>query len=186
MATRSVSKRTRFEVFKRDGFRCVYCGATPVQRPLHCDHVVAVANGGGNGASNLVTSCDDCNLGKSAVPLARKKLQAVATKPQKDHAAQILKFLELQREIEAAQSKVVESLADEWESKIGPLSQNMYVRIGTLLKTVDIQQLRLALQITAGKFGNPGAVFESSVATKQAKYFHGILRNWRENGVQLQ
>lgn len=66
---KSLSKRVRFEVFKRDGFACQYCGAHPPAVLLHVDHIVAVANSGGNEIDNLVTSCDACNLGKAAVPL---------------------------------------------------------------------------------------------------------------------
>jgi 5-methylcytosine-specific restriction endonuclease McrA len=67
---KAVSKRTRFEVFKRDSFTCQYCGGTPPKVLLHIDHIVAVANGGKNDESNLITSCADCNLGKSSVPLS--------------------------------------------------------------------------------------------------------------------
>lgn len=70
MATRKqLSKRTRFEVFKRDGFVCQYCGAHPPQVILHVDHIVPVAEGGGNEVANLITACSACNLGKGAVPL---------------------------------------------------------------------------------------------------------------------
>jgi len=61
-----LSKRVRFEVFKRDGFTCVYCGGQPPRVILHCDHVVAVANEGTNDIDNLVTACDACNMGKGA------------------------------------------------------------------------------------------------------------------------
>lgn len=54
----------RFDVFKRDDFTCVYCGAKSPDVTLHCDHKVAVANGGSDDVSNLVTSCSDCNYGK--------------------------------------------------------------------------------------------------------------------------
>jgi 5-methylcytosine-specific restriction endonuclease McrA len=64
-----VSKRARFEVFKRDNFTCQYCGAHPPDVLLHADHIVAVANGGGGGLDNLITACQSCNLGKGAVPL---------------------------------------------------------------------------------------------------------------------
>lgn len=67
---KAISTRTRFEVFKRDGFRCAYCGSHPPDALLHVDHVVAVANGGGNDMDNLVTACGTCNMGKSAVPLS--------------------------------------------------------------------------------------------------------------------
>ena len=65
-----LSKRVRFEVFKRDGFKCMYCGAHPPGVLLHVDHVVAVAAGGKNAMDNLVTACEPCNLGKAAVPLS--------------------------------------------------------------------------------------------------------------------
>jgi len=67
---KAVSTRTRFEVFKRDGFACQYCGATPPGALLHVDHITAVANGGGGEMDNLVTACENCNLGKAAVPLS--------------------------------------------------------------------------------------------------------------------
>lgn len=70
MAKRTaISKKTRFEVFKRDAFTCQYCGAHPPQVILHVDHITAVANGGGNDMDNLVTACQPCNIGKSAKPL---------------------------------------------------------------------------------------------------------------------
>lgn len=63
---KALSKKTRFEVFKRDSFTCQYCGATPPSVILHVDHIVAIAEGGGNNIDNLVTSCEPCNLGKGA------------------------------------------------------------------------------------------------------------------------
>jgi hypothetical protein len=70
MASRKgLSKKTRFDVFKRDAFICQYCGAHPPSVVLHVDHIVSVKDGGGNDMDNLVTSCLPCNLGKSATPL---------------------------------------------------------------------------------------------------------------------
>lgn len=69
MKRKNLSKRTRFEVFKRDGFACQYCGRTPPSILLVIDHVIAVASGGGNEQANLLTSCEDCNQGKSDIPL---------------------------------------------------------------------------------------------------------------------
>lgn len=63
---KSLSKKTRFEVFKRDDFECQYCGNHPPHVILHVDHIVPVAEGGGNEEENLITSCADCNLGKGA------------------------------------------------------------------------------------------------------------------------
>lgn len=71
MAARtSISTRRRFEIFKRDGFRCRYCGRTSDEAKLHVDHVDPVALGGSDDDANLVTACSDCNLGKAAIPLS--------------------------------------------------------------------------------------------------------------------
>ena len=59
-----ISKKVRFEVFKRDDFTCQYCGKKPPEAVLHVDHIVPVAEGGSNDVLNLVTACSDCNLGK--------------------------------------------------------------------------------------------------------------------------
>lgn len=60
-----ISKKTRFEVFKRDGFCCQYCGAVPPAALLEPDHIDPVCNGGTNDMDNLVTACFDCNRGKA-------------------------------------------------------------------------------------------------------------------------
>lgn len=70
MTRKAISKRIRFEVFKRDGFACQYCGATPPKVILEVDHIDPVALGGANDMDNLVTACFPCNRGKSAVPLS--------------------------------------------------------------------------------------------------------------------
>jgi len=62
----SLSKKTRFDVFKRDGFKCQYCGAHPPSVILHIDHIQPLAFDGSNDIDNLVTSCEPCNLGKGA------------------------------------------------------------------------------------------------------------------------
>lgn len=64
-----LSKKTRFEVFKRDSFKCMYCGAHPPAVVLEVDHIKPVAEGGTNRMDNLVTSCFSCNRGKGATSL---------------------------------------------------------------------------------------------------------------------
>lgn len=66
MRRKALSKKTRFEVFKRDGFKCMYCGAHPPGVLLVVDHVTPVANGGKNDMDNLVSACEPCNQGKGA------------------------------------------------------------------------------------------------------------------------
>lgn len=66
MAKRTgLSKKLRFEVFKRDSFRCQYCGRSAPDVTLQADHIHPVSKGGVDDILNLITSCSDCNAGKS-------------------------------------------------------------------------------------------------------------------------
>ena len=65
-----LGKRIRFEVFKRDQFKCQYCGSVAPEVILVIDHIKPVADGGSSDLLNLTTACVDCNAGKSAVPLS--------------------------------------------------------------------------------------------------------------------
>lgn len=64
MKRRPISKRTRFLVLQRDGFKCIYCGAQAPAATLHVDHRRSVYDGGPDDLANLAASCSDCNLGK--------------------------------------------------------------------------------------------------------------------------
>ena len=62
----AVSKRTRYEVLRRDNHTCRYCGGTAPEVVLTVDHVVPVSLGGSDDPSNLVAACKDCNAGKAS------------------------------------------------------------------------------------------------------------------------
>ena len=62
---KNLTKKVRFEVFKRDSFQCQYCGKSAPDVVLNVDHIKPVSKGGDNEIMNLVTSCFDCNSGKS-------------------------------------------------------------------------------------------------------------------------
>jgi hypothetical protein len=86
---KAISKKTRFDVFKRDLFTCQYCGAHPPGVLLHVDHIVAVASGGTNDKDNLTTACEPCNAGKGAraltvapEPLAKKAKRVAESEEQ--------------------------------------------------------------------------------------------------------
>jgi len=66
MTRKSLTKKTRFDVFKRDSFKCQYCGSCPPSVILEVDHVQPISKGGGNNTDNLITACFDCNRGKSS------------------------------------------------------------------------------------------------------------------------
>lgn len=64
----AITKRTRYEVLKRDNHACRYCGAIAPDVKLQVDHVIPVALGGTDNPDNLVAACVACNSGKSSVP----------------------------------------------------------------------------------------------------------------------
>jgi 5-methylcytosine-specific restriction endonuclease McrA len=53
---------TKREVFRRDDYRCQYCGVHAHRLTL--DHVIPRHQGGEYSWSNLVTACEACNLKK--------------------------------------------------------------------------------------------------------------------------
>lgn len=63
----SISKRLRYEIFRRDAYICRYCGRFPPDVQLTVDHVIPEALGGLTEPGNLVTACQDCNAGKSSI-----------------------------------------------------------------------------------------------------------------------
>lgn len=52
--------------YKRDRYTCQYCGYNLENAkkflPLHIDHIRPWSSSGGNGLTNLVVSCSECNL----------------------------------------------------------------------------------------------------------------------------
>lgn len=77
-----VGHKVRFEVLRRDGFRCQYCGQSATDPSielelayldegnlpsgeLQVDHVEPSSKGGSDDPLNLVTACVACNSGKS-------------------------------------------------------------------------------------------------------------------------
>lgn len=65
-----LSKKIRFEVFKRDKFTCQYCGRMSPDVILEVDHLTPVSKGGNDDMINLITSCRDCNRGKGKTRLS--------------------------------------------------------------------------------------------------------------------
>ena len=58
----------RENVFKRDGYCCVYCGDDN-RKTLTLDHVIPQSKGGKDAWDNLVTACRRCNSEKSDLTL---------------------------------------------------------------------------------------------------------------------
>lgn len=67
-STRAISDKLRYQVLKRDNFKCCACGASPAKDPsveLHIDHIIPWSKGGESTLENLQTLCSKCNIGKS-------------------------------------------------------------------------------------------------------------------------
>ena len=56
----------RWQVFKRDNWRCVACGKSADDNViLHIDHIIPRSKGGKDEINNYQTLCETCNIGKS-------------------------------------------------------------------------------------------------------------------------
>jgi hypothetical protein len=66
---KTINKKLRFEIFKRDGFQCAYCGQAPPAVILEVDHIEPKSKGGKDDINNYITACFDCNRGKKDIPL---------------------------------------------------------------------------------------------------------------------
>lgn len=81
----AVPNRLRFQVLKRDGFTCQYCGKQPRNGAiLEVDHVLPVSRGGQTVMANLRTACKHCNSGKSNIPLKHGSAAASAPGGQRE------------------------------------------------------------------------------------------------------
>jgi len=65
---RTIPLTLRYNILKRDHFKCVLCGDNPATNPkckLHVDHIMPFSQGGKTVKENLRTLCLSCNQGKS-------------------------------------------------------------------------------------------------------------------------
>jgi hypothetical protein len=178
MARTPISKKTRFDVFKRDAFQCVYCGAHPSETVLlEVDHIHPVVEGGTNDIDNLVTACWDCNRGKgagllSSVPqsLEEKAIQVAEREAQLRAYYQILEAREERRDEDAwsVAGIFLEYFAMEAMPRDGIVSIRMFI------ERLDVFEVREAMNIACARKNSGYAVW---------KYFCGICWNKIKNGA---
>ena len=58
---RTIPEDVRFEVWRRDGGKCVKCGS---QKELEFDHIIPFSKDGSNTARNIQLLCETCNRSK--------------------------------------------------------------------------------------------------------------------------
>lgn len=108
-----ISKKLRFDVFKRDNFICQYCGRQPPSAVLEVDHIVPVSDGGTNNIDNLIAACFDCNRGKGATSLETTP-DSVARRAEiaKERKQQLDEFIKLQRQMKKREDTDIDTLED--------------------------------------------------------------------------
>lgn len=172
-ARKPISKRTRFDIFKRDGFVCLYCGSHPPEVTLEVDHVVAIANGGTNHPANLATSCENCNRGKSAVPLSIIPSAVASTlkaesKRMREREEQLRGYYAIMEAVRARIEAEVWSVVREFDPNITEFSRGALRSIKNFLQKLGLPEVIDAMQIARDRMAAGDACF---------RYFCGICWN---------
>ena len=114
----AITKKMRFEIFKRDSFTCQYCGRTAPDVVLNVDHIQPGSKGGTEDLLNLLTACLDCNQGKRATPLSD---HAAVTKRKKQlnelqqRREQLEMLLEWHKGLLNVENDVLNGAIDVWQ-----------------------------------------------------------------------
>lgn len=179
-----ISKRVRFEIFKRDEFACQYCGRKPPGTVLEIDHIHPVASGGDNAETNLVTSCFDCNRGKgdrhlTAVIQPKSSEQMAQEIERAEQLEAYNEFLMARRKAETAK---IESLGWNWHDRF--LEPGKFVfgsaratSIRTFLKQLPEAEILEAMDLAFERFFP-----RDERDDKTWKYFCGICWTKIRNG----
>jgi len=74
---------SRKNIFKRDHYKCQYCGMDLCDKTATVDHIVPKSKGGGSTWTNMVAACKDCNTfkGNRSLKEARMQMRAKPKEP---------------------------------------------------------------------------------------------------------
>lgn len=167
----TVSKRTRFEVFRRDKYACRYCRST--ENELTIDHVVPIALGGTDDPSNLVACCRDCNSGKSSASPDASLVSDVDEDAARWAAARARAAAKIaQSEVEAAARR--RPFLDEWQG----WDKSCSFLPGDWENSVDYW-LRDGITMAQIIKAHDIACSARSVGSADVfRYMAGVVRNW--------
>lgn len=171
MSRKGLSKKMRFEVFKRDQFTCQYCGKKAPDVILHVDHIHPVSKGGTNDLLNLITSCQDCNLGKSNNLLNENSIlekQRSQMEELQERREQIKMMFEWRKSLNDLKNFSSEYLIDYIQNIISPyfLNEKGKISILKLIKKFSIDEIFDAIEkgeSTYLKYDSDGKLEEESV-----------------------
>lgn len=172
MKRKGLSKKTRFEIFKRDNFTCQYCSGKPPKVPLEIDHIIPVTSGGDNSDENLITACFDCNRGKGARELSLMPIETI-DKIERLKIAQE-QYREFKRII-SKQKKIIESQIEEVNHLYGcffpgwELSERFKVQVKGFINKIGLEECLDSMEIACSKIDD---------SSRAIKYFCGIC--WRK------
>lgn len=183
---KAVSKKIRFEVFKRDSFRCQYCGRSAPDVILEVDHIIPVAEGGKNDVMNLITSCRDCNRGKGKKLLTDDEIlqkQKAQLDELNERRTQMEMMIQWKTELRGLEAKQVDEINDliadltrGWE-----LSDNGRVNILKYLKRFTFTEVYEATEIAFSKYYDGTSISFNDALHK----IGGICYNRRKNNGLL-
>lgn len=149
MARKSISKRTRFEIFKRDSFTCRYCGKRPPDTILHIDHILPVSKGGNNDLLNLITSCQECNMGKSNILISENvalEKQEKQIKADKENTNRINMIARARRALKNRENKELDFAKKDLSKLIGEKFSLSDSYIESLKKAIKKHSLKTVLE----------------------------------------
>jgi len=168
---KALSKKTRFEVFKRDSFTCQYCGRSAPEVLLEADHIKPVSKNGDDDITNLITACVDCNRGKSDRELSDDTV-VVKRKAQLDQLQerreQIEMMMEWNNSLEDLKELELGSLVKIINSKLSPheLSDIGIQKVKTYYPKYSYQEVYDSIQLSASQYlayGPDGALTDESI-----------------------
>jgi hypothetical protein len=151
----AVSRKDRFTIFKRDLFKCQYCGQMPPAVVLELDHIIPKSKGGKDVIENYITSCFDCNRGKGKHKLtAAPNALLVNSKLSEEQSAQIKEYIkwtkQLRRQNNALISQVVDVFTTTFPNWI-PSEQFKKVSIAQFIKRLPLVDVVDAMELACSK-----------------------------------
>jgi hypothetical protein len=154
---KSIPKMTRFEVFKRDSFTCQYCGRKSPDVLLVIDHVEPVSKGGTNDILNLITSCRDCNAGKSDRQLADTTVldkQRQQLEDLQERKEQIEMMFQWQKGLLDLDDHVITQLSDFWSEQVSgfSLNENGIKGLKRLRRKFEVDEIMTAIKIATEQY----------------------------------
>lgn len=192
----SIANSLRFEVFKRDSFKCQYCGRSAPEIVLEADHIHPESKGGATSLLNLITACYDCNRGKrdkllsdnSAVTKQKNQLDDL-----QERREQIKMMVEWQKGLAEIDNEILEAACDLWTATTGgqfTISPSGQILFRKLISKFGFAELCAAISIAIKTYGprvgvgkleaicvtrSRGIEYDKGVSALY--YVRGILRN---------